>query len=98
MRRCQCAAPCKRHGCTQRRNNALEPSGLSLTLPSRPHVPPPQVLPSLQVEGHPHMFALGDVNNVPETKLGFLAAKQAELAAASLQVRAGVCGGGAWGL
>eukprot|EP00198_Chlamydomonas_reinhardtii_P013718 XP_001703055.1 type-II NADH dehydrogenase [Chlamydomonas reinhardtii] len=54
-----------------------------------------KVLPSLQVEGHPHMFALGDVNNVPETKLGFLAAKQAELAAASLQAlaRAKAAGG-----
>ena len=40
-----------------------------LSLPSQPHLPTPQVLPSLQVEGHPHMFALGDVNNVPEAKL-----------------------------
>ncbi|KAG2433696.1 hypothetical protein HXX76_008066 [Chlamydomonas incerta] len=47
-----------------------------------------KVLPSLQVEGQPHMFALGDVNNVPEAKLGFLAAKQAEMAAASLQALA----------
>ncbi|KAG2438422.1 hypothetical protein HYH02_010877 [Chlamydomonas schloesseri] len=47
-----------------------------------------KVLPSLQLPGQPHMFALGDCTNVPEAKLGFLAAKQAELAAASLQALA----------
>lgn len=44
-----------------------------------------KVLPTLQVVGQPHMFALGDCNDVAETKKGFLAQKQAELAAASLK-------------
>ncbi|KAG2433699.1 hypothetical protein HXX76_008068 [Chlamydomonas incerta] len=44
-----------------------------------------KVLPSLQVEGHPHMFALGDVNNVPEAKLGYLAVEHGKLVAVSLK-------------
>ncbi|PNW76355.1 hypothetical protein CHLRE_12g556228v5 [Chlamydomonas reinhardtii] len=44
-----------------------------------------KVLPSLQVEGHPHMFALGDVNNVPEAKLGYLATEHGKLVAVSLK-------------
>ncbi|GIL73417.1 hypothetical protein Vretimale_17578 [Volvox reticuliferus] len=44
-----------------------------------------KVLPTLQVEDHPNIFALGDCNNVPEEKKGFLAMKQAELAAASIK-------------
>ncbi|EFJ39392.1 hypothetical protein VOLCADRAFT_101032, partial [Volvox carteri f. nagariensis] len=55
-----------------------------------------KVLPTLQVEGQPHMFALGDCNNVPEEKKGFLAMKQAELAAQSIKalIRAASSGGG----
>ena len=34
--------------------------------------------------GHPKLFAVGDVTNVKEEKLAFLAAKQGELVAASL--------------
>ncbi|KXZ42169.1 hypothetical protein GPECTOR_191g301 [Gonium pectorale] len=45
-----------------------------------------KVLPSLQLPAHPHIFALGDCNDVAESKLGYLAMKQAELAAANLQV------------
>ncbi|GLI64564.1 hypothetical protein VaNZ11_007885 [Volvox africanus] len=44
-----------------------------------------KVLPTLQVEDHPKIFALGDCNNVPEEKKGFLATKHAELAAASIK-------------
>lgn len=44
------------------------------------------MLPTLQVEGQPSLFALGDCNNVPEEKKGFLASKQAELAAKSIKV------------
>ncbi len=47
----------------------------------------PQVLPTLQVAGQPHMFAVGDCNDVAETKKGYLAQQQAELAAASIKVR-----------
>ena len=39
-----------------------------------------RVLPDLQVEGVPKVFCIGDANNVKETKLAYLAAKQAELA------------------
>ncbi|PNH09564.1 Apoptosis-inducing factor B [Tetrabaena socialis] len=57
-----------------------------------------KVLPTLQVTGQPHMFALGDCNDVPETKKGYLAMEQAKLAAKSL--KALVAGGspklGAW--
>lgn len=43
-----------------------------------------QVLPTLQVEGFPKVFAVGDCNNVAETKLGYLAALQAKVAAANI--------------
>ena len=43
-----------------------------------------QVDQYLRVEGNPHIFAVGDVNNVPEQKLAFLAKKQAELTAKNL--------------
>lgn len=36
-----------------------------------------QVLPTLQVEGSPTVFAIGDCNDVAETKLGYFAAFQA---------------------
>lgn len=40
----------------------------------------------LQVEGYPHMFALGDCNNFPEPfKQGFLATLQGQLVAKSIQ-------------
>ncbi len=52
------------------------------------HAPCPQVHSTLQVAGQPHMFALGDCNDVPETKQGYFAQKQAELAAESIKVRA----------
>ncbi|KAG2484043.1 hypothetical protein HYH03_017133 [Edaphochlamys debaryana] len=50
-----------------------------------------KVEPTLQVVGHPHMFALGDITSVDENKMGFLATKHAELAAKSIQamVKAG---------
>ncbi|GIL49748.1 hypothetical protein Vafri_6045 [Volvox africanus] len=53
-----------------------------------------KVLPTLQVENHLNIFALGDCNNVPEEKKGFLAMKQAELAAASIKalIKAGTGG------
>ena len=35
-----------------------------------------QVLPTLQVEGSPKVFAVGDCNNVAETKLGYFASAQ----------------------
>eukprot|EP00775_Hariotina_reticulata_P002211 gene2211-2526_t len=38
----------------------------------------------LRVVGHPKLFAVGDVTDVKEEKLAFLAAKQGELVAASL--------------
>ncbi|KXZ53435.1 NADH dehydrogenase [Gonium pectorale] len=44
-----------------------------------------KVAPTLQVEGAPHIFALGDCNNVPEFKQGYLAVKHAELAAGSIK-------------
>jgi NADH dehydrogenase FAD-containing subunit len=43
-----------------------------------------QVDQYLRVEGHPNIFAVGDVNNVPEQKLAFLAKKQADLTARNL--------------
>lgn len=39
----------------------------------------------LRVVGHPNIFALGDVNNTPQAKLGFLADLQAQLAAKNLK-------------
>ncbi|GFR49546.1 hypothetical protein Agub_g11590 [Astrephomene gubernaculifera] len=52
-----------------------------------------KVLPSLQLPGRPHMFALGDCCDVKETKLGYLAMQQAELAARNLRalIRARRC-------
>lgn len=38
-----------------------------------------QVDPFLQVEGHANVFAIGDANNVKETKLGYLATMQVSL-------------------
>lgn len=38
----------------------------------------------LRVVGHPRLFALGDVTDVPEEKLAFLAAQQGALVAGSL--------------
>ncbi|GLC45828.1 hypothetical protein PLESTM_001784400 [Pleodorina starrii] len=52
-----------------------------------------KVLATLQVEGQPHMFALGDCNNVAESKLGYLAMKHAELAAASIKALSSAKGG-----
>lgn len=43
-----------------------------------------QVRPTLQVEGSPKVFAVGDCNDVAETKLGYLAAQQAKVAAANI--------------
>ncbi|KAG2438421.1 hypothetical protein HYH02_010876 [Chlamydomonas schloesseri] len=48
-----------------------------------------KVLPSLQVEGQPHMFALGDCTNVPEAKLGYLATEHGKLVAVSLKTLIG---------
>lgn len=44
--------------------------------------------PFLHVEGTKNIFAVGDCNNVPETKLGFLADIQAKCAAANLLAEA----------
>eukprot|EP00882_Tetradesmus_deserticola_P009638 GHRQ01010176.1.p2 GENE.GHRQ01010176.1~~GHRQ01010176.1.p2 ORF type:complete len:139 (+),score=64.21 GHRQ01010176.1:443-859(+) len=38
----------------------------------------------LRVIGHPRLFALGDVTDVPEQKLAFLAGMQGQLVAASM--------------
>ena len=43
-----------------------------------------QVDNHLRVVGHPTLFALGDVTDVPEEKLAFLAAQQGSLVAGSL--------------
>jgi NADH dehydrogenase FAD-containing subunit len=43
-----------------------------------------QVTKRLQVVGHPRLFALGDVTDVPEEKLAFLAAQQGSLVADSI--------------
>ena len=45
---------------------------------------PPQVDEFLQVEGHDNVLAIGDANNVKETKLGYLATIQAQIAARNL--------------
>ena len=34
----------------------------------------------LQVEGYDNIYAIGDCNNVPETKLGYLAQQQSKCA------------------
>ncbi|KAG2484044.1 hypothetical protein HYH03_017134 [Edaphochlamys debaryana] len=47
-----------------------------------------KVEPTLQVVGHPNMFALGDINNVQEHKTGFLATKHAEMVAKSIEAMA----------
>lgn len=39
---------------------------------------------TLRVVGHPRLFALGDVTDVPEEKLAFLASQQGQLVAASI--------------
>jgi hypothetical protein len=69
----------------------LRPSPVSpCPLPlSPPPLVPRQVEPTLQVKGFPHVFALGDVSDVPEAKQGFLAIQHASLVAASLKVGAG---------
>lgn len=46
--------------------------------------PGPQVEPTLQVVGHPHIFALGDVTNIDEDKVAFLAKQHAGVAAANI--------------
>ena len=38
-----------------------------------------------RVEGHPNWFAVGDCNNIPEIKLGYLAQAQGKLLAQELQ-------------
>lgn len=43
-----------------------------------------QVDATLRVVGHPRLFALGDVTDVPEEKLAFLASQQGQLVAASI--------------
>ncbi len=43
-----------------------------------------QVDKHLRVVGHPRLFALGDVTDVPEEKLAFLAAQQGGLVAANI--------------
>jgi NADH dehydrogenase FAD-containing subunit len=43
-----------------------------------------QVDPHLRVVGHPRLFALGDVTDVPEEKRAFLASQQGQLVAASI--------------
>jgi NADH dehydrogenase FAD-containing subunit len=43
-----------------------------------------QVDPQLRVVGHPRLFALGDVTDVPEEKLAFLAKKQGDLVAGNI--------------
>lgn len=43
-----------------------------------------KVEPSLQVTGHSTLFALGDVTDIPEAKLAFLAMKQGEMAAKNI--------------
>lgn len=43
-----------------------------------------QVDKHLCVVGHPQLFALGDVTNVPEEKLAFLAAQQGTLVASNI--------------
>jgi NADH dehydrogenase FAD-containing subunit len=45
---------------------------------------PLQVDRQLRVVGHPSLFALGDVNDVREEKLAFLASQQGQLVAASI--------------
>lgn len=43
-----------------------------------------KVQPSLQLEGKTKIFAVGDVNNVAEKKMGYLAQKQATLAVSNI--------------
>lgn len=43
-----------------------------------------QVDKHLRVVSHPSLFAVGDVTDVPEEKLAFLAAEQGQMVAASL--------------
>jgi NADH dehydrogenase FAD-containing subunit len=43
-----------------------------------------QVDPQLRVVGHPRLFALGDVSDVREEKLAFLASQQGQLVAGSI--------------
>lgn len=40
----------------------------------------------LRVEGHKNIFALGDINNLPELKQGYLAMKHADLTAKNLKL------------
>jgi NADH dehydrogenase FAD-containing subunit len=42
----------------------------------------------LQVVGHPHIFAVGDVTDVPEEKLAFLASQQGNLVATNISALA----------
>jgi NADH dehydrogenase FAD-containing subunit len=54
---------------------------------------PLQVDKHLRIPNHASLFALGDVTDVPEEKLAFLAAKQAHVVAASLAALAAASGG-----
>lgn len=40
------------------------------------------------MQGYPHIFALGDVNDVAENKMGYLAGEQAKLTADNLKALA----------
>lgn len=54
-----------------------------------------QVDQHLRVVGHPRLFALGDVTDVAEEKLAFLAAQQGNLVAGNLSaLAAAVAAGG----
>lgn len=53
-----------------------------------------QVDQHLRVVGHPRLFALGDVTDVQEEKLAFLAAQQATLVAANLTALAAAAAAG----
>lgn len=44
----------------------------------------------MRVAGHPRLFALGDVTNIPEEKLAFLSAQHGTLVAANLSALAAV--------
>ena len=55
--------------------------------------PAHQVDADLRVSGLKNVFAVGDVNNVKETKLGYLAGQQAEVAAKNIKTLIGGGGG-----
>jgi NADH dehydrogenase FAD-containing subunit len=53
-----------------------------------------QVDAQLRVIGHPRLFALGDVTDVPEEKLAFLAKKQGDLVAGNITTLAAAAAAG----